>query len=101
MIPPKSIGVLDAHGGFTAITTIAIHGGRKRYPALIPGTDRHGDTLWRPGKVLEKTTGELVEYNQRSFYQLNNDVTIAVYRVPGYSYPIAIWFDNTTGKRIA
>ena len=60
-----------------------------------------GDTAWRRGSVLKRgTTGELVDFDERSFYQLNDDVTLAVYRVQGYGYPVLVWFDNMTGKRI-
>jgi hypothetical protein len=84
MKPPATINVLDEHGGFTAITT------------------KRRDSLWRPGNVLKgKTQGKLVEFTERSFYQRNNDVTEAFYKVPGYKYPVAVWFDNKTKKRIA
>jgi predicted nucleotidyltransferase len=84
MKPPASLNVLDEHGGFDAITT------------------KRGDTLWRPGQVLKKTKiGQLVSYNEKSFYQLNDDVTMAIYKVPGYRYPVGCWFDNKTKKRIA
>ncbi|MFA5136961.1 MAG: hypothetical protein WC489_06270 [Patescibacteria group bacterium] len=84
MQPPVKINVLDKHGGFTAITT------------------KRGDTLWRPGKILKKSkTGVLLSFNEKSFYQLNNDVTEAIYKVPGYPYKVALWFDNKTGRRIA
>jgi hypothetical protein len=83
---PDTINVLDRHGGFTAVTT------------------KRGDTLWRPGRVLKgTTTGTLVpsSVKRKSFYQTNNDVTKALYKVPGYRYPIAVWFDNKTSERIA
>ena len=81
--PPSSIDVLDELGGFTAQTTA-------------------WSDLWRPGRILKKTTrGHLVEFNSRSFYQTNNDVTKAYYRVPGYRYAVVLWFDNKTGRRIA
>ena len=82
MKPPATIDVLDQHGGYTAITK--------------------SGTLWRPGKILKKTKiGMLVRYDEGSFYQNNNDVTRAVYKVPGYAYKVAIWFDNKTHRRIA
>jgi hypothetical protein len=83
---PDTLKVLDRHGGFTAITT------------------KRGDTLWRPGHVLKRgTTGTLIPgtVNRKSFYQTNNDVTQAQYKVPGYRYPVVVWFDNKTSKRIA
>ena len=84
MQPPQTINVLDRHGGFTAIT------------------GKHGDTLWRPGAVLKRTTtGTLVSHDECSFYQTNNDVTKAIYKVAGYRYPVCCWFDNATGERIA
>lgn len=84
MKPPSTLNVLDQHGGFTAITT------------------KRDDTLWRPGKLLKgNTTGTLIYYSEYSFYQNNNDVTRAVYKVPGYRFPVCTWFDNQTGKRIA
>jgi hypothetical protein len=86
MIPPKTTNVIDAHGGFTAETK---------------GRNLGTSDLWRPGHVLKKgTTGTLVSYNERSFYQTNNDVTMAKYKVPGYGYPVIVWFDNATGIKI-
>lgn len=83
MIPPSSINVLDKHNGFTAITV-------------------RSNTLWRPGNILKKTTqGALIDYKENSFYQLNNDVTMARYKVAGYRYVVVCWFDNKTGNRIA
>lgn len=86
MQPPQKLNVLDAHGGFTAET-------------------RNG-TLWRPGNILtdhpkRSTVGTLVDYNEHSFYQTNNDVTRATYKVPGYGYRVSVWFDNKDGHRIA
>ena len=84
MIPPKQIDVIDNNDGFTAITTNRM------------------DTLWRPKKVLKTNTiGILEGYNDHTFYQNNSDTTKAIYKVKGYRYPIALWFDNKTGKRIA
>ena len=77
----------DRHGGFTCETT-SKHNGTS--------------TLWRPGAVLNGTPDAvLVSYNERSFFQLNNDVTEARYHVKGYRYPVIAWFDNQTGQRIA
>jgi hypothetical protein len=84
MKPPEKMRVLDEHGGFTAITT------------------KSHDTLWRPGAVLKgHNIGVLVSYNEKSFFQTNNNVTAAIYKVPGYRYPVILWFDNKTGHRIA
>jgi hypothetical protein len=83
---PKFMNVLDQHGGFIAVTT------------------KHGDTLWRPGQVLKKgTTGRLVEGSVEpfTFFQQNNNVRSALYKTPGYRYPIKVWIDNTTNKRVA
>jgi hypothetical protein len=58
-------------------------------------------TVWRPGKLLKKTVeGELLTFDERSFYQTNNDVTKALYKVKGYNHPVVIWFDNATGERL-
>jgi len=105
MNPPTSITVLDTNGGFTAVTTLA-HGQTKRFPALVGKDQRHGGTLWRQGRVLKKKgiwhiVGYLVEKNEKTFYQMNDDVTLAIYRIASYPYPIAVFFDNKTGKRIA
>lgn len=81
--PPETLNVLDDHGGFTAETT-------------------PNNTLWRPGSVLKKgNIGLLEAVAPRSFYQNNNDVTKATYKVSGYRYPVLAWFDNATGHRIA
>jgi hypothetical protein len=84
MKAPESLNVIDKHGGFTAITT------------------KRGDTLWRPGNVLKNgTVGKLTSSDERSFFQSNEDVTKAVYKVPGYKYQVAVWFNNKTGDRIS
>jgi hypothetical protein len=89
--PPATMNVLDERGGFTAITK------KRRGESAI-----RGETLWRPGAVLKgETTGSLQESDPRSFYQTNNDVTQAIYKVRGYRYPVAVWFDNRTGTRVA
>jgi len=101
--PPSRINVLDQHGGFTAVTKPP-WSRTDAHPkfASDPKAWLGGATLWRLGNVLKGTTqGELVVYDDKSFYQTYNDVTIALYRVPGYRYPVAVWFDNKTGKRIA
>jgi hypothetical protein len=105
MKPEKTLNVLDAHGGFTAITR------QKSYAKVFNENGKllrwdkvtiEGGTLWRPGSLLKKSkTGELQEYNEDSFYQNNNNVTKAIYKVKGYGYRIAVWFDNATGQRIA
>ena len=109
--PPTMMNVLDSHGGFTAVTkSQGKHerelGGlwKTTHPKFSadPTAWLHGDTVWRPGDLLKKTTnGTLVVFEPKSFYQTNSDVTKALYSVPGYRYPVAVWFDNTTGKRIA
>lgn len=123
MMPPKELNVLDQHGGFTAITTSLIHikiikdpitGERECTRADYSPTLtlpfvrwervwRESSTLWRPGQLLKrsKTVGTLQEYTEQSFFQTNNNVTKAIYKVPGYRYRIAVWFDNVTGGRIA
>ena len=80
--PPAVFNVIDRHGGFTALM-------------------RTGDTNWRPGKLLKYTTlGNLVKIDRSSSFQLNDDVTMASYKVKGYPYDILVWFDNKTGQRI-
>lgn len=122
MQPPQELNVLDRHSGFTAITTSSTHvkivldpisGEREARPEDYQPTltlsfvrwervTRERDTLWRPGQLLKRTTiGTLQEFDERSFYQTNNNVTKAIYKVPGYKYRVAVWFDNVTGERIA
>ena len=86
MIPENEIDVLDDFGGFTAITK---------------GKNIGIGTLWRRGSILKNTIGLLQSYDEKSFFQTNNDVTQAIYKVKGYNYPVVLWFDNQTGKRIA
>lgn len=78
------------HGGFTIETE-----------DIIRGTY----TLYRNSDVLGDldATGYLIpgSVDTKTFYQTNNDVTQAQYKVPGYKYPVVIWWDNKTGKRIA
>jgi hypothetical protein len=82
-LPPNTIDVRDQHGGFTIL-------------------EPSGDTLWRPGHLLKKSTqGTLQASDPNSFYQLNNNVTKATYKVPGIKYPVLAWFDNITKTRIA
>jgi len=86
MLPPTKMNVLDKLGGFTAVTKL--------------GTLYRGSSVAK--KLLKKGhIGKLARFNERSFYQTNNDVTEAYYDLPGYSYYAAVWFDNKTGKRIA
>lgn len=90
MIPPDTIDVLDQHNGFTALTTHT-----NKHPNI-------GNSLWRPGDLLKRgTVGTLVDYREDSFYQNNDDVTVARYKVAGYNRPVLCWFDNSTGNRIA
>ena len=89
MRPPESMNVIDSHGGFTAETH---------------GKNIGTCTLWRPGRVLKHgTIGTLISgsVNEHSFFQINDDVTRAAYKVKGYRYPVIVWFDNKTGERIA
>ena len=90
MIPPKELNVIhnDPIPGFICETK---------------GRNIGTSTLWRPAVILEKynSIGILQSYNEKSFFQLNDDVTKAKYKVKGYRYPIICWFDNKTGKRIA
>jgi hypothetical protein len=122
MRAPNTIDVLDQHGGFTAITTSPTYikiildpvvGEREATlsdyaPTLIHPFVRwdrvwqESNTLWRPGSLLRKgTIGTLVETRKHSFWQNNQNVTKAIYKVPGYRYRVAVWFDNNTGRRLA
>ena len=104
MTPPQKTNVIDRNGGFTAVTGVTksfleryARAGRTKAEAILAGP-----TLWRPGSILKKTTdGVLLAYDERSFYQTNDDVTKAIYKVPGYAFVVAVWFDNATGERIA
>lgn len=84
MNPPRTLDVTDTNNGFTALM-------------------RSGDTLWRPIGVLrgKPPIGALADVVEDSFYQSNNNVTRATYKVRGYGYPILVWFDNITEERIA
>lgn len=103
MKPPTNINVIDKHGGFTALTKSATY--EKEYvgSAFVGWRKvwRERDSLWRPGSLLADPVGELQEFNEKSFFQLNNNVTKAIYKVKGYPNRIAVWFDNETGERIA
>lgn len=94
MIPPTTINVLDEHGGFTAEITPR----PESRDALRNGSKY---TIWQPGAYLAHVLGELQHYNEQSFYQMNDDVTVGTYKVPGYKWPVLCWFDNKTGERIA
>lgn len=100
MKPPDTISVLNQHGGFTAETPC----GRK-VPARRSSTGKDyqpTNSLWRPGHILKRgTVGALIDFDEKSFYQTNNDATRARYKVSGYRYPVLVWFDNATGQRIA
>ena len=81
--PPRTVNVVDKHGGFTAIT-------------------RSG-TLWRPGQVARgSTVGSLLpgSIKHDDFYQNNQPVTSALYKLPGYNYKVKIWW-KPSGERIA
>jgi hypothetical protein len=117
MTPPEETNVIDGHGGFTSeskmpyymkgINRFDMEGRQSSLQEALKGSRAArelpiGDTLWRPGRLLKKsTTGTLLAYDKNSFYQTNNDVTVAIYKVPGYGYPVILWFDNRTGERIA
>jgi len=83
MTPPSTFNVLDSHGGFTAVTRLG--------------------TLWRPGAVLKRgTVGTLVEgtIDTHDFYQQQEPVTSAEYKLPGYGYRVRVWWTQD-GERIA
>lgn len=114
MKPPNTLNVLDSHGGFTADTTRMEtpwnSGARGKTPSRFDMKARRAraggrlttNTVWRPGDVLPgTTTGTLLDYDEDSFYQTNRNVTMAFYRVRGYGWPIVVWFDNATHRRIA
>lgn len=121
MKPPKTINVLNGNDGFVAITksptyvkiVMGSHGEREATPDDYTPTlnkpfvrwqkvMKERDTVWRPANLLKKTTqGTLDEFNEQSFYQTNDNVTQAFYRVAGYKYRVVVWFDNKTGERIA
>jgi hypothetical protein len=106
MIPEKTFVFDDERMGFTAITRAPTYEKRFNEDGSFKQWDkvwRERDTLWRPCWMLNRygTIGTLQEYDEKSFYQNNNDVTKAIYKVKGYHYRIAVWFCNKTGKRIA
>lgn len=106
MKPPEQTDVLDAHGGFTCESKPPSSVYRRFDERERVWNDRswsmpHGDSLWRPGALLRAgTTGQLFDFDESSFYQNNDDVTLALYRVPGYGYPVMCWFDNRTRRRV-
>lgn len=82
--PPTAVAVLDRHGGFTAIM-------------------RSGDSCWRPGSLAKRgTVGTLIDGSVKKddFYQQIEPVVSALYKLPGYPYPIKIWW-HFDGRRIA
>lgn len=100
MIPPKKLNVLDRHGGYTSLRRVK---GYERYDlhlnCLVDGPPQWSGTCWRPGSRLSDPMGTLVEYDEDSFYQSNNNCTMAIYRL-GRRYA-AVWFNNTTKERVA
>ena len=87
--PPRTMNVVDRHGGFTAVTR--------------GGTHNQTQTLWRPARAAPGgTRGTLVpgSVNHDDFYQNNQPVTSALYKLPKYSYKVKVWW-KPTGERIA
>jgi hypothetical protein len=81
--PPRTMNVVDRHGGFTAIT-------------------RSG-TLWSPGKAAPGgTLGSLVPGSAKrdDFYQNKRPVVSALYKLPSYGYKVKVWWEPS-GERIA
>ena len=81
--PPRTMNVVDRHGGFTAVT-------------------RSG-TLWRPGKAAPGGTfGSLVpgSVKRDDFYQNKQPVVSALYKLPSYGYKVKVWWEPS-GERIA
>ena len=105
MIPKKEINVIDEHGGFNALTKSydydKITNIDGKFIEWKRSFKERKNTLWRPGNILKDSNGILQEFNENSFFQNNNDVTLAIYKVKGYCNRIAVWYDNKTGKRIA
>jgi hypothetical protein len=83
MTPPDRLNVCDKHGGFTIVKP-------------------SGDTLWRPA-LRRDTRGTLIANSVKpnTFYQQNDNVTSADYRLPRLRFPSRVWWDNATGERIA
>ncbi len=85
MTPPDTMNVRDKHGGITAVLA-------------------SGDTLWNADPERTKDTiGTLIagSIKPNTYYQRNNDVTSADYRIPKFRFPVRVWWDNATGERIA
>lgn len=105
MKPPDELDVLDRHGGFTRM--LKTEQAEKRHEPHFHWVYvmKYTDTLWEPGYELDglPKVGKLMPetVDEKSFYQLNDDVTRAWYKVEGYEHPIVAWFDNRTGLRIA
>jgi len=79
--PPQSLDVLDGAPSFTAYV------------------DR-GTLLLRPAKALATgTTGHLISHRDFNHIRLGW-VTMGLYDVMQYPYPVAIFFDNQTGDRL-
>jgi len=79
MTPPNVMDVTDKHGGFTV---------------EVPS-----GSLWMSAR--ENMCGTLESYDEESFYQGNNDCTLALYKLRSYRYPAMVWLDNKTGERLA
>lgn len=100
--------VLNADGTFKEWRKTRIH---KRDIPNLPAKEvnSRANSLWRSIYVLthnertrhNATSATLVSFDETSFYQNNNDVTVALYFVKGYAYTVIVWFDNETGERIA
>ena len=89
------VRISDQHGGFTILER-RHESGRALYWAEF-------NTLWQPLPVVgnHSAPGKCFLVDNHSFYQLNDDVTEAYFRVEGYRETVLMWFDNKTGKRIA
>jgi hypothetical protein len=62
-----------------------------------------GDTIWKPARDLPNGVdfGYLIVANYKSFYQNNNNATMAYYQFNQTKKTFVAWFDNATGERIA
>jgi hypothetical protein len=115
MTPPQTLSVLKDNG-FTAVIpkrSCERETRRQRLAKRLAKPDkymidpvvefmRNSDTLWRPASVLgqREVEGTLVGYHEHSFFQNDNNVTFALYRVPRYGYLLGVWFRNSDGTRI-
>lgn len=79
MIPPERMDVTDRNGGFVAEGPV--------------------NTIWRGPRP--SMMGTLVDYDEESFYQTNDNCTKARYRLYAYRFLALVWFDNKTGERVA